>query len=113
MVKNPPANAGDTGLIPGLRDPTCSGVTKPQLLNLCSRAWKPQLLSQMPQLLKPVCPNVCTLQLESSPRSPQLERRVRAQPNKKLKIKFKKVFSLTTNRILSEFILLNRWSVTS
>ena len=29
VVKNPPANAGDTGSIPGPEDPTCSGTTKP------------------------------------------------------------------------------------
>ena len=30
MVKNPPANAGDMGLIPGIReDPTCQEATKP------------------------------------------------------------------------------------
>lgn len=27
--KNPPANAGDTGLIPGLKDPTCHRAVKP------------------------------------------------------------------------------------
>ena len=29
MVKNPPANAEDMGLIPGLEDPTCLAATKP------------------------------------------------------------------------------------
>ena len=31
VVKNPPAKAGDTNLIPdpGRKDPTCQGVTKP------------------------------------------------------------------------------------
>ena len=29
VVENLPANAGDTGLIPGLEDPTCHGATKP------------------------------------------------------------------------------------
>ena len=38
LVRNPPANAGDEGFIPGAEDPTCHGATK---------AW-------MPQLLKPV-----------------------------------------------------------
>ena len=28
VVKNPPTNAGDTGSIPGLEDPTCRGATK-------------------------------------------------------------------------------------
>ena len=36
MVKNPPANAGDVGLIPGREDPTCCVAIKPvpQLLSL-------------------------------------------------------------------------------
>ena len=29
MVKNPPANAGYVGLIPGLEDSTCCGATRP------------------------------------------------------------------------------------
>ena len=29
MVKNLPANAGDTGSSPGPQDPTCHGATKP------------------------------------------------------------------------------------
>ena len=29
VVKNPPVNAGDTGSIPGLEDPTCLGAAKP------------------------------------------------------------------------------------
>ena len=29
VVKNPPANAGDTGLIPVQGDPTCRGAIKP------------------------------------------------------------------------------------
>ena len=47
MVKNPPANAGDTGLSPG---PGRSHMWRsneahaPQLLSLRSRARKPQLL---------------------------------------------------------------------
>ena len=41
VVKNPPANAGDTGSIPG---PGRSHMP-PQLLNLRSRAHEPQLLS--------------------------------------------------------------------
>ena len=31
--KNPPANVGDMGLIPGLGDPTCGGATKPVCCN--------------------------------------------------------------------------------
>ena len=29
VVRNPPANAGDTGLSPGLGRSTCHGTTKP------------------------------------------------------------------------------------
>ena len=29
VVKNPPANAGDTGSSPGREDPTCHGATEP------------------------------------------------------------------------------------
>ena len=48
VVKNPPANAGDTGLIPDPRRSHMPGSNKahvPQLLRLCSRAREPQLLS--------------------------------------------------------------------
>ena len=44
MVKNPPANAGDTGSIPGLgRSPMLQGnqAHGPQPLNLCSGAQEP------------------------------------------------------------------------
>ena len=46
--KNPSANAGDMGLIPGLErshTPWSNQARGPQLLSLCSRAWEPQLLS--------------------------------------------------------------------
>ena len=33
VVKNPPASAGDTGLIPGLGNSTCHGATKSVLYN--------------------------------------------------------------------------------
>ena len=42
VVKNPPANAGDTGLIPGLGNPTCHGATKPMLYNYWSCALEPR-----------------------------------------------------------------------
>ena len=47
-VKNPPANAGDTGLIPDPGKPHMLGGNQahaPQLLSLCSRTQEPQLLS--------------------------------------------------------------------
>ena len=49
MVKNPPANVGDTGSIPGpgrSHMPQSNQAHVPQLLSLRSRA-------QVPQLLKP------------------------------------------------------------
>ena len=42
VVKNPPANAGDTGLIPGLGNPTCHGATKPMLYNYWPCALEPR-----------------------------------------------------------------------
>ena len=61
VVKNPPANAGDTGSIPGPGRPHMPRSNKalaPQLLSLGSRARAPQLLSlrsgaRAPQLLSP------------------------------------------------------------
>ena len=47
VVKNPPANAGDTGSSPGpgiSHMPRSNEAHVPQLLSLCSRARKPQLL---------------------------------------------------------------------
>ena len=48
VVKNPPANAGDTGSSPDPRRPHMPQSNKahvPQLLSLCSRACEPQLLN--------------------------------------------------------------------
>ena len=48
VVKNPPANAEDTGSIPGLgrsHMPQSSLAHAPQLLTLASRAWELQLLN--------------------------------------------------------------------
>ena len=48
VVKNLPANAGDTGSSPGLgrsHIPWSNKACVPQLLSLCSRAREPQLLS--------------------------------------------------------------------
>ena len=56
--KNPPANAGDMGSIPGLRRFTCHraiNACEPQIPSLTSQARKPQLL-------KPVHPRACALQ---------------------------------------------------
>ena len=78
VVKNPPANIGDMASILGIGKipmPWSNSASVPQLLSQCVRAWKPQLLS--PCALEPVLSNRrshCTLQLESSPSSPQLEK---------------------------------------
>ena len=48
VVESSPANAGDTGSIPGpgrSHMPRSNSACVPQLLSLCSRARKPQLLS--------------------------------------------------------------------
>ena len=48
VVKNPPANAGDTGSVPGpgrFHMPWSNKARAPQLLSLHSRAREPQLLS--------------------------------------------------------------------
>ena len=55
MVKNPPANAGDTGSSPGpgrSHMPQSNQARAPQLLSLRSRAREPQLLK--PARLEPV-----------------------------------------------------------
>ena len=82
VVKNMPANAGHTGSIPDPRrshTPWSSRARAPQLLSLCSRARECQLPSPhaleaqaLPQK-KPPQREAGTLQLESSPCSPQLE----------------------------------------
>ena len=56
VVKNLPANAGDTGLIPDLgrsHMPRSNQAHAPQLLNLYFRAWEPQLLKAA--LLEVLC----------------------------------------------------------
>ena len=62
VVKNPPANAGNTGLISGpgsfhmlWGDSQCTSTS-----SLCSRAWELQLLE--PALLEAVLPNQKPLQ---------------------------------------------------
>ena len=60
VVKSPPCNAGDTGLILGLGRPHMlrgSWARKPQLQSLCFR-------THPRQLLKPACSGACALQQE-------------------------------------------------
>ena len=83
VVKNPPANAGDTGSIPGPgrpHMPQSNWACAPQLLSLCSRARGLQLLKPLhrrpcaPQQEKSPKQEACPLPLERSPCSPQLEK---------------------------------------
>ena len=62
VAKNPPANAGDTGSIPGQgrsHVPRSNKSRAPQLLSLRSRSHEPQLLKPMPR--------ACALQKEKPP----------------------------------------------
>ena len=82
VVKNPSANAGDTGSSPGLgrsHMPRSNEACAPQLLSLRSRACEPQLLK--PMRLEPMLCNKRShhnksplTTTKSSPCSPQLEK---------------------------------------
>ena len=90
VVKNPPANAGDTGSSPGpgrSHMPWSNEAHAPQLLSLCSRAREPQLLSPSAtttEICAPKSPCSATREAtamrsprtttKSSPCSPQLEK---------------------------------------
>ena len=52
VVKNPPANAGDMGLTPGLGNLKCRGATKPVIHHYWPCALEPRSC----QLLKPASP---------------------------------------------------------
>ena len=70
VVKNPPANAGDVGSIPGLgrsHMPRSNEVRAPQLLSLCSRAREPQLLNQCVATTEACAPRACAPQQEKPP----------------------------------------------
>ena len=67
MVKNPPANAGDTGLSPGPGSshmPQSNEARVPQLLSLRSRAREPQLLSPWATTTEARVPRACAPQQE-------------------------------------------------
>ena len=67
MVENLPANAGDTGSIPGLGGShmlQSNWVHAPQLLSLCSRAQEP-LLSPRAATAEAQIPRACAPQQES------------------------------------------------
>ena len=94
VVKNPPANAGDTGSSPGRgrsHMPQSNKAHEPQLLSLCSTAHEPQLLK--PTCLEPVLHNKRSPRTatKSNPLSPQLEKaRVQQQRPKAGKNKDRK-----------------------
>ena len=69
-VKNPPANAGNTGLSPGpgrSHMPQSNYAHAPQLLSLRSRAHEPQLLSLRATTTEACVPRVRALQQEKPP----------------------------------------------
>ena len=73
VVKNPPANAGDTGSSPGpgrAHMLQSNQACAPQLLSLCSRACEPQLLSPRATTTEPHEPRVCARQLEKTHAQP-------------------------------------------
>ena len=70
VVKNPPANAGDTGLIPGpgrSHMPQSNWARAPQLLSLRSRAHEPQLLNPRATTTEARTPRACAPQQEKPP----------------------------------------------
>ena len=78
MVKNPPANSGDTGSIPGpgrSHMPRSNKAHVPQLLSLGSRAHEPQLLSPRATTTEVQAPRAGAPQQEKPPqwetRAPQ------------------------------------------
>ena len=74
VVKNLPANAGDTGLIPGWGRSHLlwsSWAHVPRLPSLCPRAWQPQLLSPCAATADAFAWSWCTA-VKGSPHSPQL-----------------------------------------
>ena len=83
VVKNPPAKAGGTALIPylgGSHMPWSNSVRAPQLLSLCFRPREQKLLkprhprAHALKQEKPLQREAHGLQLESSPCSPPLEK---------------------------------------
>ena len=65
VVKNLPANAGDTGLSPGpgkSHMPWSNEARAPQLLSLHSRACEPQLLSPCAATTEARAPRACAPQ---------------------------------------------------
>ena len=70
MVESPPANAGDTGSIPGPGGSHLlwsSWAQVPQLLSLRSRARAPQLLSPRAATTEACTPRTCALQQKKPP----------------------------------------------
>ena len=89
VVKNPPANAGDTGSSPVWEDPACRGATKPVHHNYWACALEPashNFWSPRSTTTEACAPRACAPQQEKhcnekpshhnqeQPRSPQLEK---------------------------------------
>ena len=75
MLKNLPANAGDTGSIPGVgrsHMPWSNWARVPQLLSLCSGAWEPQPPKYVARNKRSHCNEKSTTREE--PHLPQLEK---------------------------------------
>ena len=92
MVKNPPANAGDTGSSPGLRGshmPWSNQARAPQLPSLRSRAREPQLLK--PAHLEPMLCNTRSHHNEKptcrneDPAQPQINKKIYLRKKKERK----------------------------
>ena len=77
VVKNLPANIGDTGSIPGQEDPTCWEAAMPVFLSLAAKTTEHVATTTeacAPQQEKPLQWEVYAPQLEISPCLPQLEK---------------------------------------
>ena len=108
VVKDTPVNVGDTGSIQD--DCTCPGATKTGRHNYWACTLEPtscKYWAHVQQLLNPVCPRACaaqqekplqwedrTLQLESSPRLPQLEKSLHNNEDSEKQKKKKKTKTL-------------------
>ena len=82
VVKNSPANAGDTGSIPGWENPTSRRATKPVRHNYWAWALEPAHLEPVLRNEKPPQWEACAPQWEA--RAPQQSIQEPMQPKKKL-----------------------------
>ena len=71
VVKNPPADAGDTSSVPcpeRCHVPQSNLAHEPQLLSLCPEPWNRNYSVHTPQLLRPPGPSTRALQQEKPQR---------------------------------------------